>query len=139
MNDQGEPVEDESRPEDFSRLLIELGKLQKESIKHIEALKDVGVRVESSQSLIRRAKALLEDESVRKGLASHEEFRHDAKDGLASIENHAAALYNLLRELYDSGKCPLTLTHGDITENVLKGKDGSLALFDWAPWSWTST
>ncbi|PXF45825.1 hypothetical protein BWQ96_04362 [Gracilariopsis chorda] len=131
MSDQGEHVKDETRDDDFCRLLIELGKLQVQSLQHIEALKDLGLQVESSQSLIRQTKALLADKVVQERLAIYEEFPNHAEDGLADITLHGTALYELLRELYDSGKCPLTLTHGDITENVLKADDGSLVLFDW--------
>ncbi|PXF43771.1 hypothetical protein BWQ96_06503 [Gracilariopsis chorda] len=131
MSDQGEHVKDETRDDDFCRLLIELGKLQVQSLQQIEALKDLGLQVESSQSLIRQTKALLADKVVQERLAIYEEFPNHAEDGLADITLHGTALYELLRELYDSGKCPLTLTHGDITENVLKADDGSLVLFDW--------
>ncbi|KAI0560766.1 Protein kinase-like protein [Gracilaria domingensis] len=131
MEDQGEPVSKETRREDFSRLLIELGKLQVESMRHIEALKDAGVRVESSKSLIAQTKILLAENVVQQKLAKCEEFKHHLKDGLADVDVHVTALYELLREFYDSGKCPLSLTHGDLIENVLKDKDGALVVFDW--------
>eukprot|EP00178_Gracilaria_changii_P002155 TRINITY_DN1321_c0_g3_i1.p1 TRINITY_DN1321_c0_g3~~TRINITY_DN1321_c0_g3_i1.p1 ORF type:complete len:483 (-),score=66.52 TRINITY_DN1321_c0_g3_i1:772-2220(-) len=131
MSDQGKPVDDETRHQDFSRLLVEHGKLQVQSLQHVKELKELGLRVESSQSLIRQTEALLADKLVAQKLAKCEEFQNHAKDGLADIRLYSIALYDLLRELYDSGKCPLTLTHGDMTENVLKADDGTLVLFDW--------
>ncbi|KAI0559328.1 Protein kinase-like protein [Gracilaria domingensis] len=131
MSDQGERIWNKTNREDFSKLLIELGKFQVESMQHIETLKEFGLPVRSSGSLIRQTEVMLGDEIVRNKLAKCEEFESSSKDGLADIELHSKALYELLRELYDDGKCPLTLTHGDVTGNVLKNHDGSVALFDW--------
>ncbi|KAI0560762.1 Protein kinase-like protein [Gracilaria domingensis] len=131
MSDQGERIWNETNREDFSKLLIELGKFQLESMQHIEALKEFGLAVESSDSLIRQTEVMLGDETVRNKLAKCEEFESTSKDGLADVELHRKALNELLRELYDDGKCPLTLTHGDVTGNVLKDHNGNVALFDW--------
>lgn len=131
MNDQGEPVDDDTRGEDFCKLLIELGKVQLQSLDHIEALKDAGLEVETSESLIRQTKSLFSDKRVLERLGRLSDFQLQKRDGLPDIELHIRALHELIQDLYDRGKCPLTLTHGDITENVLKAADGSIVLFDW--------
>ncbi|PXF45510.1 hypothetical protein BWQ96_04712 [Gracilariopsis chorda] len=81
MSDQGKPIDDETRHQGFSRLLVEHGKLQVQSLQHVKELKELRLRVESSQSLIRQTKALLADKLVAKKLAKCEEFQNHAKDG----------------------------------------------------------
>lgn len=131
LNDQGKPVDEDTELEDFAKLLIEHGKLQLQSLHHIEALKDVGLRVETSGSMIRQAKSLLSDKRVLEKLGRLQVFQTYDGEDFPDIELHSIALYQLLQELYDNGKCPLVLVHGDITGNVLKSEDGGLVLFDW--------
>lgn len=131
MDDLGEPITDDTRPEGLCRLLIELGKLQLLSLDHIEAPKDVGISVQNSESLIQQTKSLLSDNRVKANFGTFGDFHSHDKDGLPDTELHTRALNGIFRELYDKGKCPLTLVHGDITENVLKATYGSLVLFDW--------
>lgn len=131
MNHQGEPVDVATRNDDYCKLLIELGKLQVQALNHIDALSAVGLPVESSESMIRQAKSLLTDKHVLKRLGRLDEFQTHDNDGFPDIKLHSIALYELLQDFYDGGKCPLTLVHGDINGNVLKAEDGSLVLLDW--------
>ncbi|CAN8069063.1 unnamed protein product [Agarophyton chilense] len=129
MNDYGETMEEDFDKEDYERLCVLLGKLHKESVKHIEELKDVGVPVESPESLLERTKMIVEKEEFTRTLKQCAGFETCE---LEDMRECYKPLYKVLQFLYSNERLPLCLVHGDLNKgNIIRTDDDEYVVFDW--------
>eukprot|EP00178_Gracilaria_changii_P014063 TRINITY_DN398_c0_g1_i3.p1 TRINITY_DN398_c0_g1~~TRINITY_DN398_c0_g1_i3.p1 ORF type:complete len:494 (+),score=62.19 TRINITY_DN398_c0_g1_i3:154-1635(+) len=116
--------------DDYELLSVSLAELQVESMKHIDELKAAGCPTESRESWISNMKEMLSDKSILRSLSEYDEF--ESREGIADISEYTDAVYKIIEHLFEPGRYPICLVHGDLhDQNVIKADDGTLIIFDW--------
>ncbi len=107
--------------EDFKCILDLHGKLQVESMKHIAELVGAGVPREGAETIYKRAAAMLQDAEINELLGGTECFGPVTEDGKIDLTVYCGATLAFLNHIYEEGKAPIALVHGDLyDDNMIK-------------------
>ncbi|PXF49202.1 hypothetical protein BWQ96_00991 [Gracilariopsis chorda] len=134
MEDYGKALFEKFTRSDYEKLVPLHGKLQLESRDHIAELIAAGVEQVDVEGLISKFGKMLEDEEVRSGLREMKGFSNVDEEGKAELSKYFEAVCEFLRWMYEPGRFPLALVHGDVHDgNIIRcrGDEGELILFDW--------
>eukprot|EP00172_Hildenbrandia_rubra_P000646 Plantae.Rhodophyta-Hildenbrandia_rubra.ctg13518.p1 GENE.Plantae.Rhodophyta-Hildenbrandia_rubra.ctg13518~~Plantae.Rhodophyta-Hildenbrandia_rubra.ctg13518.p1 ORF type:complete len:480 (+),score=56.28 Plantae.Rhodophyta-Hildenbrandia_rubra.ctg13518:922-2361(+) len=104
-------------------IVMEMAQIQVASISHLETLKAAGCQVRGPEQLAKKIEEWLQDEIVKRALSG----------GFKKFKKLAPELISACSQLMKS-KIPLTLIHGDLSQDNATLKEGDnkkYLLFDW--------
>ena len=134
MEDYGPTLDGKFSHGDFESILILHGKLQLESVRHVQELMDAGVPQQGADSIMLRAQRMLEDPGIRESFIKFEGFAPCDDSGKPDLTKYCRATSDFLKHIYEAQKLPLALVHGDLyDDNIIKqdGNTNRYVVYDW--------
>ena len=134
MEDYGPTLDGKFSRVDFESILILHGKLQLESVHHVQELMNAGVPQQGADSIMRRAQRMLEDPGIRESLIKFEDFAPRDDSGKHDLTQYCQAVSLFLKHIYEAQRLPLALVHGDLyDDNIIKqdGNTNKYVVYDW--------
>eukprot|EP00171_Calliarthron_tuberculosum_P003042 IDg3042t1 len=105
-----------------------------ESKKHVAELVSAGIPRQGVESIYKRALAMLQDAKICKLLGGIESFALVDEEGKIESKLYCKAILQLLNRVYEEGKAPIGVVHGDIyDDNIVKVAEnqGEYIIYDW--------